>query len=290
MITNPDGREVKALPGPRIDDERGAVDASKKLLTNARKEVKQVFAAQTERLKEAMCLQRNWPREDWECFVAGHPLVGRIANRLIWQGLDDDGQPLSTFRPLGDGSYSDASDEDIDISAFAYIRPAHSSLLDAPAISAWRKHLADYGVIVPFDQLGRELPRLTDGQGKDRSINDREGWMIETFQLRGVANKLGYQRGAAQDGGWFMTYEKTYREAELLVEIEFTGSPLPETNRPGALQTLCFRKFRGSGSGSGQVALGDVPPVLLAECWRDLHEIAEKGTGFDPDWNKKAYV
>ena len=44
-----------------------------------------------------------------------------------------------------------------------------------------------------------------------------------------------------------------------------------------------------AGGGRGQIALGDVPPVLLAECWRDLHDIADKGSGFDPDWQKKVY-
>lgn len=290
IILNAEGREVKALPGPRIEEERPLVEAAKKQLANARKEVKQVLAAQTERLHEAMCLQRSWTREDWESFVAGHPIVGRLAARLIWQGADAEGQPAGTFRPMGDGSYTDVEDGDVDLAAFAEIRLAHSSLLDSAAIGAWRTHLADYAVEPPFDQLGRDLPRLGEMQGKDRTITDREGWMIESFKLRGTATKLGYQRGQAQDGGWFLTYEKTYREAGLLVEIEFTGSPLPEENRPTALQSLNFRKLRGNAGGGGQVTLADVPPVLLAECWRDLHDIAAKGTGFDPEWQKKAYM
>ncbi|WP_147160637.1 DUF4132 domain-containing protein [Novosphingobium sediminis] len=290
VLLNADGREVKALPGPRIDEERPVVEAAKKLLSNARKETKQVFAAQTERLKEAMCLQRSWPREDWESFVAGHPIVGRIAARLVWQGYDHEAQSLGLFRPLGDGSYTDAEDGDVDIAAFAEVRLTHSSLLDTAAIAAWRRHLTDYAVQPPFDQLGRDLPLLDPADYGNRSISDREGWMIETFKLRGVATKLGWQRGPAQDGGWFLTYEKAYREAGLQVEIEFTGSPLPEENRPSALQSLHFRKLRGAGSGGTAVALRDVPPVLLAECWRDYHDIAAKGTGFDTDWNKKAYA
>lgn len=290
VLFNADGREVKALPGPRIDEERPAVEAAKKLLSNARKETRQVIAAQIERLKEAMCLQRSWPREDWTSFIAGHPIVGRIAARLIWQGHDQDGQATALFRPLGDGSYTDAEDGDVDLAAFAAIRLAHSSVLDAAAIAAWRGHLADYAVQPPFDQLGRDLPQLEAGQAAARSINDREGWMIETFKLRGAATKLGWQRGPAQDGGWFLTYEKTYREAGLQVEIEFTGSPLPEENRQAALQSLSFRKLRGAGAGGNAVALRDVPPVLLAECWQDYHDIAAKGTGYDVLWNKKAYA
>lgn len=290
IILNAEGREVKALPGPRIEEERPLVEAAKKQLANARKEVKQVLAAQAERLQEAMCLQRSWTRGDWESFVAGHPIVGRLAVRLIWQGVDAEGQPTGTFRPMGDGSYTDAADGDVDLAAFAEIQLAHSSLLDGEAVGAWRAHLADYAVEPPFDQLGRDLPQLAETQGKDRTITDREGWMIESFKLRSTATKLGYQRGQAQDGGWFLTYEKTYREAGLLVEIEFTGSPLPEENRATALQSLNFRKLRGNAGGGGQVTLAEVPPVLLAECWRDLHDIADKGTGFDPEWQKKAYM
>lgn len=293
VLFNADGKEVKSLPGPRVDDEKPAVEAAKKALTNARKEVKQVIAAQTERLQEAMCLQRNWVREEWESFILGHPIVGRIATRLVWQGTDAEGHAGETFRPLGDGSFTDRDDGDVDISGFSEIRLAHSSLLDADATAAWRQHLADYAVKPAFDQFGRELPQLTEQQISARDISDREGWMIETFKLRGIADKLGYHRGAAQDGGWFLTYEKTYRDAALIVEIEFTGSPLPEENRPAALQSLGFRKLKGGGTGGthgGKVALGDVPPVLLAECWRDLHDIADKGTGFDAEWNKKAYA
>lgn len=289
VILNAEGREIKALPGPRTDEERPAVDAAKKQLSTARKEVKQVLAAQTERLQEAMCLQRQWEREEWETFVAGHPIIGRIACQLIWQGVDDDGVDVATFRPLGDGSYGDAADGEVALDGFTGVRLAHSSLLSAADIAAWRAHLGDYAVKPPFDQLGRDLPKLDAEQEAARTIGDREGWMIETFKLRGAAGKLGYQRGAAQDGGWFMTYEKTFREAGLLVEIEFTGSPLPEENRPAALHALSFRKIRaGTAGGGGQVLLREVPPVLLAECWRDLHDIADKGTGFDPDWQKKA--
>jgi hypothetical protein len=290
IILNADGREVKSLPGPRIDEERPAVEAAKKQLATARKEVKQVLAAQTERLQEAMCLQRSWPRAEWESFVAGHPIVGRLATRLVWQGLDAGGQPTGTFRPLGDGSYTDAADAGVNLAELDHVRLAHSSLLDAKTVAAWRAHLADYAVEPSFDQLGRDLPQLGDGQEKARTITDREGWMIESFKLRGTATKLGYQRGPAQDGGWFVTYEKNFREAGLLAEIEFTGSSLPEESRPTALQSLSFRKLRGDGAPGGQVALGDVPPVLLAECWRDLHDVAARGEGFDPEWQKKAYI
>ena len=39
-------------------------------------------------------------------------------------------------------------------------------------------------------------------------------------------------------------------------------------------------------NGVNQIAArtGDVPPVLVSECWHHLRLIAADGTGFDPDW------
>jgi hypothetical protein len=35
------------------------------------------------------------------------------------------------------------------------------------------------------------------------------------------------------------------------------------------------------------VSLGEVPEILLSECWNDMRSIAEMGTGFDPNWESK---
>ena len=285
LLLNAEGKEVKALPGPRIENEKPLIESVKKQVATARKEVKQVFAAQTDRLREAMLLGRRWQREDWESFVAAHPLAGRLAARLVWLGLHGDRR--AAFRPLGDGTYSDAADEEVDVALFADVQLAHSSLIDADAIAAWQRHLKDYEVKPPFDQLGRALRVLDPGEAKARAVTDREGWMIETFQLRGIAGKLGYARGQAGDGGWFTSYERPYRGAGIVAEIEFSGSPLPEENTPAALHGLSFRQLRGTGWSGRQLALEEVPPVLLAESRQDYHDIAAKGSGFDPDWQKK---
>jgi hypothetical protein len=287
-LFNAAGKEVKALPPARMDEEKAEVAASKKALSKARKEVKQVVEGQTARFREAMCMERSWSSEDWMNYVASHPIVGRLAARLIWIGTGVDSVQHASFRPLGDGSCSDQNDEDIDPSSFAGVKLAHSTVLDKHAAKAWKDHLADYSVAPLFDQLHRDLPEITEETRRKRVIKDREGWMIETFRLRGAAAKLGYQRGPAEDGGWFMTYHRVLREAKLVAEIEFTGSMLPEENIPAALISLSFRKLHENGRFGQSVSFDKVPDVLLAETWRDYHDMAEKGTGFDPDWQKKA--
>jgi hypothetical protein len=111
--------------------------------------------------------------------------------------------------------------------------------------------------------------------------------MIESFKLRGAATKLGYQRGEAQDGGWFMTYEKRFPTLGLTSVVSFSGSPLPEESRTVALESLTVVRLAPDGRTGGPVPLGQVPPVLLAEAYADIRDLAAAGTGFDPDWQRK---
>jgi len=72
-LLNPQGKPVKALPGPRGDEEKEVVAAAKKQLASARKEIKQTETAQQERLYEALCIGRVWPLELWQSYLVRHP-------------------------------------------------------------------------------------------------------------------------------------------------------------------------------------------------------------------------
>lgn len=287
VLLNPDGKKVSTLPSARTDEEKPLIEEAKKLLTTARKEVKQILPDQIARLREAMLLERTWPREDWQLYVRGHVLVGRIAQRLVWTALDGEGKIIKLFRPLDDGSLTDVEDGDFDLSVATSVQPAHHSLVDRNARDGWRAHLDAYEVKVPFDQFSGTTHVLDDDQKTETEIKDRKGWMIENFALRGIATKLGYVRGAAEDGGWFTRYEKRYQSAGIIVSIDFSGSPLPEENNLGVLYGVSFMKLRkGSDQWGNAMQLSDVPPVLLTQSWQDLHDIADKGTGFNPEWEK----
>ncbi len=119
-------------------------------------------------------------------------------------------------------------------------------------------------------------------------MDDFKGHLIESFALRGRALKLGYTRGAAEDGGCFYVYEKRFPTLGLVASIEFTGNGLPEENRSVALLKLSFSPAGDQRWQASQVALGKVPKILLSECYNDLRLIAADGSGFDPEWEKKS--
>ena len=281
-LFNPDGKPVKALPSG--DDE--ATAASKKALTAAKREVKQVAMMQGDRLYEALCATRFWPVEDWRRDFSDHPLMGRLTERVIWLGLDADGTVQGAFRPTAEGDIVNAEDDPVDLSDFAAIRLAHGALLGEDAAEAWARHLADYEVKPLFRQFGRPLLSLDGLPANATAIDDRRGWVTDTFTFRGVATKLGYERGEALDGGYFNQYVKTFPSAGLAAVIEFSGNALPEENVPAAQIELRFVGMRNGRMTGRAVPLKEVPPVLLSECWNDYRDMVAKGT-FDPDWKSK---
>lgn len=292
-LFNADGRAITALPEPNAADDPERAKASKAALSAARKELKAAVRGQTERLYEAMCVGRAWRFADWDVYLNRHPIVGRLGQRLVW-AVFAEGKLARTFRPLADRTLTDPADDAVELPADAEIRLAHGTFLSAADAAAWRTHLADYAVESLFAQFGEAAYTLPADAREQTESTDFRGHLVEAFRLRGRATKLGYVRGQTEDGGWFYSYRKNFAALGLEAVVEFTGNGLPEENRTVALRGLSFargadpavRHDFGGGNGGG-VPLGEVPPVLLSECWSDLRRIAAEGPGFDPDWEKK---
>ncbi|PDT33256.1 hypothetical protein CO671_25995 [Rhizobium sp. M10] len=288
ILENPDGKPIASLPTPSNPEEAEEAKEAKKLLSSAKKELKQTVELQSGRLYEAMCAARIWPREDFETFLLAHPIVGRLLRRLVLAGHDDKGKIVASFRALDDGTFTDAEDEAVDLKNFAGISIAHRVSLGEAGAKAWKTHLDDYEVKPLFEQLDR--PVLSEDKPHAKRIDDRKGWMIDNLTLRSAAEALGYVRGPVEDGAGFYTYEKTFGDCGMAAIIEFTGSYIGESERvPKALTEMRFARIQPGGrvTYGGETPLAKVPPVLLSETWNDLRAIADKGTGFDAAWEKK---
>ncbi|MFI2365416.1 DUF4132 domain-containing protein [Promicromonospora sp. NPDC019610] len=301
-LRNPAGKVVKALPAKRASDDDEVYAEAKRQLKESRAELKAVVALQTQRFAEAMVTGRTWSAADWREFVLGHPLMSRLAARLVWAaelpgGAAGDGvgagSATVTFRPGDGGALIGVDDEDVTLPDDARVSLVHAATLgddDETGAPAWRAHLADYEITPLFDQgLGAEADAaggLPDLPGTATVIDTRKGWLSDSFTIRGRATKLGYSRSQAEDAGWFSAYRKEYPTLGLTVEIEFTGAFLPEENITAAVQELVFRRT-GTWDDRGRLKLEDVPKVLLAVSYRDYVTVAEGGA-FDPDWEKKS--
>ncbi len=289
-LRNPDGKPIKALPEPRQNDDPAQIKDTKAQLSASKKELKQVIDLQTARLFEAMCTGRVWPLAEWTQYLQAHPIAGRLIQRLVWMELDAQGQCLQSFRPTEDGSLINTDDDEVTLAEGSALRLAHASLLDDAQASAWTAHFKDYKLTPLFAQMARKAPDIAFADDKGiavREIKDREGWVSDTFTLRGTFTKLGYQRAQAEDGGFFYQYTKEFASAGVRVVMEFSGNCLPEENVAAALKTLSFENSRQRGWGDHSLPLAEVPPVLLAEAYGDYLALAKVCAGYDADWEKK---
>ncbi|WP_336922338.1 DUF4132 domain-containing protein [Aquipuribacter sp. SD81] len=290
-----DGRTVKALPAPRSSDDAEAAAASKQALAAARKEVKGVLQAQRSRLQQALVSQRTWDADLWAEHVVAHPLVGRLAQGLVWvleppgPGTAGDGAPAGAgplvVRPLPDGSLTDVDDEDVEVPAGWRVRLAHDAVEGPEVAARWLEHLADYEVTPPFPQLGRPVHRPEDSDTD--AVTDVRGTLVaSSFRLRGRATAAGWARGEVGDGATWTEYVRTL--PGWRAELEHSGLVVPEEDHPVALLALRFRAVAPDGTVAPTATpLGSVPAVVYSECLTDVRGFASLGA-HDPEWQKAA--
>ena len=290
-ITNPSGKTIASLPDANKSDDAEKARAAKTNLSTSRKELKSVLAMQRDRLYESLCTQRTWRFEDWDTYLRRHPIVGRYCQRLIWVAYEG-AKIVESFRPLADGTLTNHRDDEVTLAPEAAVRLGHDETLPLEDRTAWLQHFADYKVEPLFQQFGKATFGLPEDMKEANEIKDFLGHLVKAFSLRNRLTRLGYTRGAAQDAGWFFEYRKTFLRLGIEAIIEFTGNGLPEENRTVALQRLYFARKIDTGGGSitEELTLGELPGVLLSECWNDIRMAAAEGPGFAPDWEKQTEI
>jgi len=183
------------------------------------------------------------------------------------------------------------NDDNVQIPDDAIVLIAHTLTISNEEEKAWIKHIEDYDVTPLFKQFGRVTFKPAEETLKATEISDFEGHSMTSFKLRGKSNKLGYQRGAAEDGGVFYQYKKPFSSLGIQSIIEFSGSYLPEEDIPVSLTKFYFTQIAPGNSDywdPEKMPLDRIPSVLLSECYNDVKQIAAEGTGFDPKWKEKA--
>ena len=283
QLKNAEGEKIKVLPEARKSENSELVKQAKKQFSNSKKELSQLLTMQINRFYEAMCVQRQWKVNDWQKYLQPHPIVGRLIQRLVWLQLDNNGQIVNSFRPTEDGSLITNQDDEILLDQNHFISVAHSALLASDDIAQWQAHIEDYKITPLFEQFSHTLPEIS--KFNDGVIDDRLGWLTDSFTIRGVLTKLNYERDTAEDGGCFYGYHKYFGSLDIYINIEFSGSILPEENIPAVLYNLYFSNKKGFKDRA--ITLDKLPKVLLTEGYADYMAVAKACSGFDPNWKDK---
>lgn len=142
ILRDPSGQRLTKLPKPGGDDEKAVTSA----WDSRRRKAAPVIGDQAARLEEAMIVQRRWTPGDFRSRIAAHPLLGRLARRLVWT-LGNQTAGLDRLGDLVDPAGGLAGEGD-------WIRLAHPAADD---FTPWRPWLARLDVPQPFAQAEREV-------------------------------------------------------------------------------------------------------------------------------------
>ncbi|AOI73408.1 WGR and DUF4132 domain-containing protein [Burkholderia ubonensis] len=278
------GARLADLPKPKKTDDpvkgREAVERFKLL----KKDARTIASQQLARLEVAMCGRRRWAPDVFRAFLAEHPLVRHLVQRLVWgvYEVDDGGNFGGTlkacFRVAEDGTAATADDDVFTLPEGETIRIGvpHALEIEPADAAAFGQVFADYELLQPFAQLGRDVYRLTDDERNGLLLERWKGVKVPTGRVLGLVNK-GWRRGEAQDAGCIWYFTKPLGAGKV---IELSLDPgiivgsvdmYPE-QALGALQT-------GSPSNWGGVrepdALSTLDEISASELIRDLERMRE---------------
>ena len=289
-----DGKTLKTLSGSGTGGSDELAGQAKKAFTAAKKAVREVKKREKERLYEAMCTQRSWRFEDWNHFLNRHPIMGYLCQKVVWTLYENEEseRACASFRPLEDYTLTTTADEELSPEPDTIVRVAHTATLSVDDIKAWKQHFRDYTIAPLFNQFPRGFYSLPEELKEATSLLEFQGYVINGLVLNRMAKRLGYVQGYREDA-FFDNYVKNLVGSGLEIHLRFTGTEVYMLDEVVALKELFVARAPGEGESQWSVEnrelpLGQVSPILLSEIWHHLKQIAEKGEGFDPEWEKLA--
>lgn len=269
------GALLKDLPGVlKSDDQALANDASARYKA-LKKDVRTLASQQLWRLEQAMVRQRRWSAAAFRrCFVE-HPLLRHLARRLLWGRYEQD-QLIECLRVAEDLSYADSRDDLLTLADDAEVGIVHPLELSPADAAAFGQIYADYEILQPFAQLGREVWRLSAEQAAGNEYAGCAGRKVATVGVFALESR-GWERDGDDSGGMVGGLRRELG-SDLVVELSFepgyvVGSPRSEPEQ--TLHALQLHRSNRWGAEPG-VRWSDVNPVLVSEVLRDVERLAAK--------------
>ncbi|NHZ88577.1 DUF4132 domain-containing protein [Massilia sp. CCM 8733] len=268
------GARLADLPKPKQSDDPELSAAAVERYKLLKKDARALAAQQMRRLESAMCAQRRWPRQVFLDFLAGHPLLRHLVQRLVWGVYGSGGALLACFRVSVDGAFTDAGDDSFTLPQDdILVGIPHAVDLPPAMAAAFGQLFADYQLLQPFAQLGRDTYRLgADEQG----LHALERWrkIVPTGSVLGLVNQ-GWRRGQAWDGGAINELSKMLGGgymAELTISPGITAGMANESEEQ-RLDQLVVRRGDAADRMGASVALSSLDAAMLSELIREMERL-----------------
>lgn len=252
------GKPVASLPRPGKKDDPQKAEAAREAWNDAKALLKDTLRGESRRFEWAMCAERRWNVDRFKAAVVGHPILRALAQRLVFGSYPGDEVPAhtATFRIAEDGTFADVHDEPFEPTGWIGI--PHVLQLSAAELSAWGSLFADYTIIQPFPQLGRDSYSPTPEE-RDSSEVLRVKHRALDPKARFVLESLGWEEN---DGDWStLGFACTLVDGQTRVFINL-GSKFDTSSVQ--IEGVWLQ---------GNKKLGQLDPISFSELLRDLHRL-----------------
>ncbi len=314
QLKDSSGKRLTLLPRPNARDDAAKVAAAQAAWQVLKKYVAPAAKLQGERLENALAIQRCWSVARWRELFLRHPLLRALAISLVWGVLapGEAGYQM-IFRPLEDGSLTNADDEACLLPADGKIRLAHPIELDEAARSAWLQHLSDYEITPPFPQLNRPIITVDETASNALFWQQHQGYRVAGKLFKERYERSNWAAPEEESGENYNLIWKAFPNAgiEALLEISYLTTGY-ERSWPTTLIRLAFGRA-GTAERIKQATaaalendddnaydyyrpykideaallkLAEVPPVVFSEAAANVQSFAALGH-YDPDWQQK---
>ena len=283
------GAAIAKLPAVGARDDADLAREATAQFKLIAKQTKAVATSQIKRMEKAMREQRRWSREDFEQVYVRHPLLRQLVSRLVWGVYaPSESQPpqspelpasspagdrlLDCFRINAEGEWIQADD-----TPFAWpagqtdglaprVGVLHPLQASAEQLQAFGQLLADYELLQPFAQLGRDV---THGLTPDGQTTHFQAWASKSFEPLKVLGLESRGWSSNRESGQIYDYTRQLpgqMHAQLMLE---PGIELFSPRDSGAQKlTLTITKAGGT-----HVDVRELDAITASELLRDLAEI-----------------
>ncbi|HVL07005.1 MAG TPA: DUF4132 domain-containing protein [Acidimicrobiales bacterium] len=271
VVADEDGSRRKLLPKPSSKDDPALAPVAYAQFAGLKKDVKTVATDQIRRLERAMVNGRRWTAGEQRALFIDHPLLRHLARRLVWGTFDEGDRPTGSFRVAEDQTLAGPDDDELTLAGETVVGVAHPLHL-GETVGAWSDVFADYEILQPFPQLGREVLALTEEERSSRLLRRFAGATVYTGRILGLSHR-GWQRGSPQDAGVSGVVYKPVREGRAVI-IDLDPGIIAGGAMEWPEQTITGVWLNDGpadwGNPEGNLSFGVLDDITASEMLRDL--------------------
>lgn len=271
QILDEAGKIRKSLPAKRVADDELGYASAKKDFQSTKKAIKTIVKDQSLRLRHNMRAHRTWEIHDWTTYIAGHPVLSKMATQLIW-AVQETPEEIRFFRPMSDGTLTDEHDESFDLPKQGKISIAHGCMMSGSQAKAWATHLADYEITPLFPQIADPLIELSPQQLAATKWDGYSKQHTTFYRFRNRVVRNGFVHEEPQDAGGIYGYELELPGTDLVATIGIDDAFIGMDDDTIEVGELSFSQ-KTENQKLRPLKLEQVPAALVHDCIVILRDI-----------------